>query len=130
MSGVSSHEILNTMCVFHTAGSQSKPSNLQLPQDLSGPQSHLDQLSEMFLGNPQPILTSLENKVKDFSAPGLSLCSLWKASPSWKEWVPRALNTDLVIPQCFAPCCWLCLCLLYLTSWFYKSEPEVQLAQD
>lgn len=62
---------------------------LQLPQDLSDPQSHLDQLSEMFLGNPQPILTSLENKVKDFSAPGLSLCSLWKASPSWQDWVPR-----------------------------------------
>uniref|UniRef100_A0A8D2QC17 Uncharacterized protein n=1 Tax=Zonotrichia albicollis TaxID=44394 RepID=A0A8D2QC17_ZONAL len=42
---------------------------------------------------------------------------LWEAGPSW-PWVPRGSEHRLGTPQGFAPCCWLCLCLLYLT--FYR----------
>lgn len=55
-------------CIFLVQGSQSKPGLLQLPQDLSDPQSHLGQLSEMFFGDPPPMLTSNwpEKQVKGF----------------------------------------------------------------
>lgn len=41
-----------TKCAFHTSGSQYKHGFLQFLQDLSDLRSHLNQLSEKFLGNP------------------------------------------------------------------------------
>lgn len=141
MSGVSSHEILNPMCFPHFR----QPVQTQLPAASSGPQRPPVP--------PRPVVWDVswepstnsdtnwpEKQIKGFQCSSALLVQpkcLWKAGPSWKAWVPRGTEHRLVTPQSFAPCCWLCLCLLYLSFTIqtlefnmHRSEPGSVREQD
>lgn len=111
-----------TKCVSDTSGSQYKPSFQQLLQDLSDPQSHLDQLPEKLLGNLHPVLTRNYRLLSSSPLLVQPKCFL-KARTSGKHLMLPGTEHRFCHIHYSPNCCWLHLCLFYLTPYFcFKSE--------